>query len=66
MSSSNDESLLRECSSCHDDRGLCDMPHLDDDRRFSIKLEETFDIETVRNDDKYFFVIKHDYNYFNV
>ena len=42
------------------------MPHLDEDRRFSIKLEETFDVETVRNDDKCFFVIKYDYNYFNV
>ena len=41
--------------------------HLDEDRRFSIKLEETFDVEMVRNDDKcYFFVIKHDFNYFNV
>ena len=41
----------------HDDRGLCDRPHLDDDRRFSIKLEETFDVETVRNDDKCFSII---------
>ena len=32
-----------------------------------VKLfEETFDVETVRNNDKCFFVIKHDYNYFNV
>ena len=39
----------------------------DEDRRFSIKLEETFDVETVHNNDKcYFFVIKHDLNYFNV
>ena len=44
-----------ECGWCHDDRGLCDRPHLDDDRRFSIKLEETFEVEMVRNDDKYFF-----------
>ena len=57
MSYSDDESLP----------GECDRPHLDEDRRFSIKLEETFDVETVRNDDKcYFFVIKHDFNYFNV
>ena len=66
MSSSDDESLPGECDWCHDGRGLCDRPHLDDDRRFSIKLEETFDAETVRNDDKCFFVIKHDFNYFNV
>ena len=55
MSSSDDESLPGECDWCHDNRGLCDMPHLDDDRRFSIKLEETFDVETVRNNDKCFF-----------
>ena len=67
MSYSDDESLPGECDWCHDDRGQCDRPHLDEDRRFSIKLEETFDVETVRNDDKcYFFVIKHDFNYFNV
>ncbi|XBI39494.1 hypothetical protein VPH35_124253 [Triticum aestivum] len=47
MSSSDDESLPGECGWCHDDRGLCDRPHLDDDRRFSIKLEETFDVETL-------------------
>ena len=66
MSSSDDENLSGECSWCHENQGLCDMPHLDDDRRFSIKLEETFDVEMVRNDEKCFFVIKHDYNYFNV
>ena len=55
MSSSDDESLSGECDWCHDGRGLCDRPHLDDDRRFSIKLEETFEVETVRNDDKCFF-----------
>ena len=55
MSSSDDESLPGECGWCHDDRGLCDRPHLDDDRRFSIKLEETFDVETVCNGDKCFF-----------
>ena len=67
MSYSDDESLPGECDWCHDDRGQCDRPHLDEDRRFSIKLEETFDVEMVRNDDKcYFFVIKHDFNNFNV
>ena len=67
MSYSDDESLPGECDWCHDDRGLCDRPHLDEDRGFSIKLEVTFNVETVRNDDKcYFFVIKHDFNYFNV
>ena len=46
-SDSDDKSLPGECSWCHDDRGLCDRPHLDEDRRFSIKLEETFDVEMV-------------------
>ena len=56
MSSSDDESLPGECGWCHDDRGMCGrFLELDDDRRFSIKLEETFDVETVRNDDKSFF-----------
>ena len=54
-SSSDDESLPTECDWCHDDRGQCDRPHLDEDRHFSIKLEETFDVQTVRNDDKCFF-----------
>ena len=57
MSPSDDESLSGECDWCDDDRGLCDMPHLDEGRRFSIKLQETFDVETVRNDDKCFYVI---------
>ena len=65
--SSDDENRPGECDWCHDDRGMCDRNFLVDDRRFSIMLEETFDVETVRNDDKcYFFVIKHDFNYFNV
>ena len=68
MSYSDDDSLPGECSWCHDDRGMCDrFVRLDDDRRFSIKLEETCDVHTVRNDDNsFFFVIKHDFNYFNV
>ena len=56
MSYSDDESLPGECDWCHDDRGQCDRPHLDEDRRFIIKPEETFDVETVRNDFKYFSV----------
>ena len=67
MSYSDGESLLGECSWCHDDRGMCDMfVELDEDRCFSIKVEETFDVEMVRNDEVIFFVIKHDFNYFNV
>ena len=56
MSYSDDDSLPGECSWCHDDQGMCDrFVELDEDRRFSIKLEETFDVETVRNNDKCFF-----------
>ena len=56
MSYSDDDSLPGECSWCHDGRGMCDrFVELDEDRRFSIKLEETFDVETVRNNDKCFF-----------
>ena len=56
MSYSDDDSLPGECSWCHDDRVMCDrFVQLDEDRRFSIKLEETFDFETVRNNDKWFF-----------
>ena len=55
MSYSDDESLLGECNWCHDDRGMWDrFLQLDEDRRFSIKLEETFDVKTVRKDDKFF------------
>ena len=42
------------CDYCEDKRGMCDMPHLVEGRRFSIKLEETFEVETVHNDDKCF------------
>ena len=67
MSYSDDENRPGECDWCHDDRGMCDrFIELDEDRRFSIKLEETCDVHTVRNDDNSFFVIKHDFNYFNV
>ena len=56
MSYSDDESLPGECDWCHDDRGMCDgFIELDEDRRFSIKLEETFEVETVHNDDKCYF-----------
>ena len=56
MSYSDDDSLPGECSWCHNNRGMCDrFVELDKDRRFSIKLEETFDVETVRNNDKCFF-----------
>ena len=48
------------CKYCEDERGLYDRIFLDDDRRFSIKLDENFEVDTVRDNDKSFFVIKHD------
>ena len=48
------------CKYCEDERGLCDGIFLDDDRRFSIKLDENFEVDTVSHNDKSFFVIKHD------
>ena len=38
-----------------DASALSSALHLDDDRRFSIKLEETFEVEMVHNDDKCYF-----------
>ena len=66
MSYLDDESLPGECDWCNDDRGQCDRPHLDEDRRFNIKLQETLDVEMVSNNDKCFFIIKHDFYYLNV
>ena len=66
MSSSDGGSLPGECDWCNDDRGLCDRPHLDEGWRFNIKLQETLDVEMVSNNDKSFFIIKHDFYYFNV
>ena len=53
---SDDENRTGECDWCNDDRGMCDrFIELDEDRRFSIKLEETFDVHRVRNDENSFF-----------
>ena len=50
ISYSDDENRPGECDWCHDDRGICDrFIELDEDRRFSIQLEETFDVHMVRN-----------------
>ena len=48
------------CEYCEDERGLFDKPHLVGGRRFSIMLDETFEVDTVSHNDKSFFVIKHD------
>ena len=58
--SSNDEKDFIMCEHCEDQRGLCDRNFLDDDRRFSTKLDETFEVDTVSHNDKSFFVIKYD------
>lgn len=43
---SNDDGIP-ECVYCYDDRGVCDrFPHLQIDRFFTVKLEETFDVCT--------------------
>ena len=57
---SDDEKDFSMCEYYEDERGLCERPHLVGDRRFSIKLDETFEVDTVSHNDKSFFVIKHD------
>ena len=57
---SDDKKDFGICKYCEDKRGLCDGVFLDDDRRFSIKLDENFEVDTVSHNDKSFFVIKHD------
>ena len=53
----SDDDGIPECGYCYDDRGLCDrFPHLQNDRFFTVKLDETSDVCTVRND-KHFIVI---------
>ena len=44
---SDDETDFGTCKYCEDERGLCDGIFLDDDRRFSIKLDENFEVDTV-------------------
>ena len=52
---SDDEKDFSICKYCKDERGLCDGIFLDDDRRFSIKLDENFEVDTVSHNDKSFF-----------
>ena len=44
---SDDEKNFGICEYCEDERDLCDRIFLDDDRRFSIKLDENFEVDTV-------------------
>ena len=57
---SDDKKDVGICKYYEDERGLCDGIFLDDDRRFSIKLDENFKVDIVSHSDKSFFVIKHD------
>ena len=57
---SDDKKDFGICKYYEDECGLCDGILLDDDRRFSIKLDENFEVDTVSHNDKSFFVIKHD------
>ena len=54
---SDNDDRIPECDYCGDDRGMCDMPHLVNGQHFSIKLDETFNVEMVCSD-KSFFVTK--------
>ena len=45
--SSDDEKDFIMCEHCEDQGGLCEKNFLVDDRRFSIKLDETFEVDTV-------------------
>ena len=56
---SDDEKDFDICNYCEDERGLCNGIFLDDDRRFGIKLDETFEVNAVSHNDESFFVIKH-------
>ena len=51
---SDDEKDFGICEYCKDERGLCDRYFLVDDRRFSINLDENFEVDTVSHNDKSF------------
>ena len=44
---SDDEKDFGICEYCEDERGLCDRNFLVDGRRFSMKLDGTFEVDTV-------------------
>ena len=58
--SSDDEHDFIMYEYCEDQRGLCGRNFLVDDRCFSIKLDENFEVDTVSHNDKSFFIIKYD------
>ena len=54
------EDGIPECPDCSDNRGMCDDPHLENDRCFSLALKEAFEYYTVYNfSATYNFLIKH-------
>ena len=55
----DDENDFGICEYSEDERGLCDSIFLDDDRRFNIKLDENFEVDTISQNDL-FFIIKQD------
>ena len=56
---SDDENDFVMCKYCEDKRGTCDRNFLVDGRGFSIKLDETFEVNAVSHNDKSFLLIKH-------
>ena len=50
--SSDDGKNFGMCTYCEDEREQCDRNFIVDDRRFSIKLDETFEFDTVSDNDK--------------
>ena len=51
---SDDEKYFIMCEHCEDQCGLCDRNFLVDNRRFSIKLDETFEVDTVSHNGNYY------------
>ena len=52
--SSDNENDFGMCEYCEDERNLCDKNFLVDDRRFSIKLDETFEVDIVSHNGNYY------------
>ena len=51
---SDDEMKFGMCEYCENERGMCDRPHLVRGRRFSIVLDENFEVDIVNHNDKSF------------
>ena len=65
--SSDDENRPGECDWCHDDRGMCDrFIELDEDHASALSSRRPAMFIRHATTTIVFFVIKHDFNYFNV